>query len=114
MTTEILGGSLALALATGAYYKIDNVNLEKDIIVANNTIKELKVDKENLNNSIEEQNNAITSIQVDIEAKMNEYLKNTPKIAEKVLNKYVKDVNITRGNCNDANDLNRYLDNITL
>ena len=118
MTAELLGSALALSLIGGgstiAYYKIDNLTLEKSIIIEQGKVRDLERDKQDLHNSIEEQNNAIDSIKIDAEKKMSEYMKNAPKIAEKVLSKYIKDINITRGNCSDANELNRMLDGISL
>jgi len=121
MLTEVLGGALAVTLASGAYLKYDNVSLENEILKRDNIISEkklliqsLKQDKNALNNSIEEQNNAIDTIKVDAKNRLDDYIKNTPNIAERVVLKYLKDINSTRGNCNDAKELNRYLDSLSL
>lgn len=103
MTTEILSGALVLTLGAGAFLKIDNVNLEKDLIIANNSISRLEKSNNNLKQSLSKQNIAIESIKVDYNIKLAEYESKKPEIIEVIKYKY-KDINITRGNCDDVKD----------
>ena len=113
MTTEILGGALALSLATGAYLKIDNANLEKDLITARYDLSISEHNNSILNKAIGKQNSAIESIRVDYAAKMTEYNNTKPKIVEIIKYKY-RDINITRGNCDDVKDFADALSGISI
>ena len=118
MLSEALGGALAVTvIGSGVVitkYKLETLELKKEVAEGKVLIERLVNEKSNLNAALDKQNKAIDKMKIDYKSKIDEFMKRKPKMIEKIKIKYIKDINTTRGNCDDAKELNHYLDNITL